>query len=87
MTDKCPVKVWPNKGPMTARQCSRKAPQSTGGFTMSYDPKCYELAEYFLSSTASERLKDALAQAVQTRVEDWLEYERDELSKTLEASP
>ena len=42
---------------------------------MSYDPKSYELAEYFLPSSASKWLKSELAQAIQTRVEDWLEYE------------
>jgi hypothetical protein len=38
---------------------------------MSYDPKCYELAEHFLPSQASQRLKSELAQAIQDAVEDY----------------
>jgi hypothetical protein len=50
---------------------------------MSYDPKSYELAEYFLPGAASEQLKSELAQAIQTRVEDWLEYECADLAAQL----
>jgi hypothetical protein len=53
---------------------------------MSYDPKAYELAEHFLPATASDRLKDDLAQAIQTRVEDWLQFECAELAKRLGVS-
>lgn len=42
----------------------------------SYDPKCFELAEHFLPN-GTEDQKDALAQAIQTAVEDHL-WEPDE---------
>jgi hypothetical protein len=42
---------------------------------MNYDYKCYELAEYFLDYCGSEKLKEDLAQAIQTRIEDWLNHE------------
>ena len=54
---------------------------------MSYDPKSYELAEHFLPSAASDRLKSELAQEIQTRIEDWLEYEAAELRESLSANP
>ena len=38
---------------------------------MSYDPKCYDLAEHFLPNSAPERLKHGLAQAIQDAVEDY----------------
>jgi hypothetical protein len=44
-----------------------------------YDPKCHELAVYFLGDLASVRLTTELAQAVQDCVEDWLESERDQI--------
>lgn len=45
---------------------------------MAFDPKCYELAEYFLpSGLPSGRLLDELAQHIQDAVEDWLNGERD----------
>lgn len=47
---------------------------------MSFDPKSYELAEHFLPTTASDRLKNDLAQAIQTRIEDWLQYECAQLA-------
>lgn len=46
---------------------------------MSYDSKCYELAEHFLPSQASDRLKSLLAQAIQDRVEDFCSYEAAKL--------
>lgn len=46
----------------------------------SFDSKCYELAEHFLPSTASERLKNELAQAIQDAVEDYCELELMKLS-------
>jgi hypothetical protein len=36
-----------------------------------YDPKCFELAEHFLPN-GTEDQKDALAQAIQTAIEDHL---------------
>ncbi len=39
---------------------------------MPHDPKCYELAVYFLPSTASERLKIGMAEAIQDAVEEYL---------------
>lgn len=52
---------------------------------MSYDPACITLAEHFLPTTAPDRLKSELAQAVQDCVENWLESEarhiKDELHK------
>jgi hypothetical protein len=44
---------------------------------MSYDPKCLELAEYFLPTMATDCLKNDLAQAVQDAVEDWLSLTED----------
>jgi hypothetical protein len=43
---------------------------------MTYDQKCYDLAEAFLLdepqlSTSADR--DALAQAIQSAIEDWIE--------------
>lgn len=40
-----------------------------------FDPKCLELAEHFLPTDASERLKNELAQSVQEVVEDFCEME------------
>ena len=42
---------------------------------MGYDPKCYELAEHFLSSisTTTESDKNDLAQYLQTLCEDFCE--------------
>lgn len=42
---------------------------------MSYDPECRKLAEHFLPSMASERLKDKMAQHIQDCVEGWLQME------------
>lgn len=39
---------------------------------MSVDPKSYELAEHFLPPNTAKRVKDALAQDIQTAVEDFL---------------
>ena len=50
---------------------------------MSYDSACYTLAEHFLPAIASERLKAALAQAVQSCVEDWLTFECSRLATEL----
>lgn len=41
-----------------------------------YDPKCYELAEYFLANTpATEERREALAGVIQQAVEDFLQAE------------
>lgn len=39
--------------------------------TFSFDPKCYELAEYFLGVEAPKPLLKALAQVIQDAVEDY----------------
>ena len=39
--------------------------------TKPHDPKCRELAEYFLPDFASERLKSRLARDIQEAVDDW----------------
>lgn len=54
---------------------------------MAFDPKCYEVAEHFLPSAASERLKDDLAQWVQDAVEDWMRTEHERLAAALSAEP
>lgn len=41
---------------------------------MSYDPRCYELASTFLPSAIDERVRDELAQLIQTTVEDFITY-------------
>lgn len=38
---------------------------------MTYDQKCYELAEYFLPDDASAEVKDALAKHIQSAIEDF----------------
>lgn len=42
---------------------------------VSFDPKCYELAEYFLrnNGAATEDHKRDLAQVIQDAIEDWPE--------------
>lgn len=49
---------------------------------MSYDEKCYELAEEFLSDEPlagfnTEKRCDRLAQLIQTTIEDFIAMERD----------
>jgi hypothetical protein len=39
-----------------------------------FDPKCYELAEYFLPPGAPDAAKDRLAQHLQEEIEMWLQY-------------
>ena len=48
---------------------------------MAFDPKCYELAEYFLWDTASDTddCKNELAQVIQDAIEGWRSVE--ELNK------
>ena len=51
---------------------------------MAFDPKCYELAKYFLpSGLPSGRLHDELAQHIQDAVEDWITGERNRLATVL----
>lgn len=54
---------------------------------MSFDEKCYELAEHFLPSMASERLKAALAQTVQDAVEDYMVGEAVNLQSIADPKP
>ena len=37
-----------------------------------FDPKCYELAEYFLAEHPGRRSKEELASRIQDAVEDYL---------------
>ena len=57
------------------------------GEPMSYDPKCYELAEYFAEDEVPP-LKphelDQLAQDIQTAIEDYLQYGRKEKAEPLD---
>ena len=39
---------------------------------MSFDQKCYELAEFFLPDNASEKQKQDLAQAIQDAIDGFL---------------
>lgn len=55
--------------------------------TKMHDPKCYELAVYFLSEHVSQRLKDGLAQHIQDAIEDWLTAERDRIAAALATNP
>jgi len=49
------------------------------GAEMSYDSKCYDLAEHFLADetnvTAEHKIK--LAQYIQNAIEEWLGYDPD----------
>jgi hypothetical protein len=54
---------------------------------MSFDTRCFDLAEHFLPTQARHELKDELAQAIQTRIEDWLEFEAKERCKALGIDP
>lgn len=55
---------------------------------MSYDSKCYDLAEHFIGSQPElERLRTSLAQHIQTTVEDWLEMEIDLMERSLPKKP
>jgi hypothetical protein len=45
-----------------------------------YDPKCYELAEHFLSDETDlnhKAMRESLAADVQQYVEEWIQGERD----------
>lgn len=45
---------------------------------MSFDAKCYDLAEWFLPNAASDTMKNRLAQVIQDNIEQELESMRDE---------
>lgn len=51
-----------------------------------YDPKCHELAEYFIPTTVKlpRRMVTELAQHIQDAIEDWLMTERDRLKAEVE---
>lgn len=42
-----------------------------------FDPKCLELAEYFLADSATLAQRNALAQHIQEAVEDWFPDEEE----------
>jgi hypothetical protein len=47
---------------------------------MAYDTKCFDLAEAFLEdepTLQTENKKKALAQTIQTAIEEWIIWERD----------
>lgn len=50
-----------------------------------FDPKCYELAQYFLPGELPHpsRLVDELAQHIQDAVEEYLIGKRDSIASTL----
>lgn len=51
---------------------------------MAYDPKCYELAEFFLGGAKyNERLRRELAQFLQDQAEEWITGELDRLCAEL----
>ena len=57
---------------------------------MSYDPKCYELADLFLQDEVYSRrdrakLAHELAQGIQSYIGGWIEGFRDALQETLDA--
>jgi hypothetical protein len=52
--------------------------EEEGSDQMSYDAKCYELAEAFLAdepTLQTENKKRALAQTIQTTIEEWISWE------------
>jgi len=51
---------------------------------MSYDSKCYELAEHFLQDSPhinTEATRHRFAQYIQTGVEDWLSTEESDYAE------
>lgn len=54
---------------------------------MPFDPACFNLACHFLPTSANDRLKLALAQAIQNAVEDWIECEKSALEAKLKGEP
>lgn len=54
---------------------------------MTFDTKCYVLAEFFLEPTASERLKRALASEVQQTIENFIDDNGSGEAVDVEAVP
>lgn len=53
---------------------------------MSYDTKCYDLAEAFLDDEPHLKAKTGeLAQLIQTTIEDWINYENRQEAKMVAA--
>lgn len=50
-----------------------------------FDPKCGELARHFLGEFASHRLVLCLAVELQICVEGWLEKEKDQIERIINA--
>lgn len=53
---------------------------------MSYDSRCYDLAEAFLvdwPTFNNEQRRDQLAQHIQTTIENWIEYEESASNSSL----
>jgi hypothetical protein len=50
---------------------------------MAYDPKCEDLARYFLGTKMTPKLVADLAQTIQDQVETWLRAEIDERVESL----
>lgn len=56
---------------------------------MAYDSRCYDLAETFLAdepALQTENKKKALAQTIQTSIEDWIQWEHDHAA-TVQSAP
>ena len=54
---------------------------------MTFDQKCFVLAEHFLVPTASERRKNILAQKIQQTIEDDLDENGEGETVDIEAVP
>lgn len=54
---------------------------------MTFDQKCYVLAEHFLEKTASERHKRGLASAIQSAIEEYLDENGIGEAVNVEAMP
>ncbi len=50
-----------------------------------YDPKCEELARYFLGDEARDGLVNALAGEIQLLVEDWLANEKAAIEAAMQS--
>lgn len=53
---------------------------------MSYDPKCEELAEHFLTPHTALELRHELAQHIQDEIEIWLEIEQQRIARLIVAN-
>lgn len=57
---------------------------------MTFDEKCFDLAEYFLEGEpdmATDRNKRRLAAEIQATIEDWIGYERTDPLPDTNGSP